>query len=70
MFCGKLRMGNRWNPEIEEMLKKKKPEYPKPRKVWEIDPATRIHEDRNREDRHKVREKLRRGIWEEVEEGE
>ena len=50
------------------MQKKKKPEYPKPRNVWEIDPATRIHEDRNRENRHKVREKLRRGIWEEVEE--
>lgn len=50
------------------MQKKKKPEYPKPRKVWEIDPATRIHEDRNREDRHKVREKLRRGVWEELEE--
>jgi hypothetical protein len=61
-------MGNRWYLEIEEMQKKKKPEYPKPRNVWEIDPATKIHEDRHREERHKIREKLRRGIWEEIEE--
>ena len=54
--------------ETEEMQKKKKPESPKPRKVWEIDPATKIHEDHNRDQRHKVREKLRRGTWEEVEE--
>lgn len=63
-------MGNWWYLETEEMQKKKKPESPKPRKVWEIDPATKIHEDRNRDQRHKVREKLRRGTWEEVEEQE
>jgi len=50
------------------MEKKKKPERPKPRNVWEIDPATKVHRPRNREDRHRLKEKLKKGIWEEEEE--
>ena len=50
------------------MQKKKKPEAPKPRNVWEIDPAVKVHRDRSRDDRHKIKEKLKRGIWEEEEE--
>ncbi len=50
------------------MQKKRKPERPKPRNVWEIDPATKVQRDRSRDDRHKVREKLRRGTWEEEQE--
>ena len=50
------------------MQKKKKPEHPKLRNVWEIDPATKVHRDRSRVDRHKVREKLKKGAWDEDEE--
>jgi len=49
------------------MQKKKKPEGPKPRNVWEIDPATKVHRDRSRDDRHKTKEKLKKGTWEEEE---
>jgi hypothetical protein len=52
------------------MLKKKKPEAPKPRNVWEIDPATKVHREQTRNDRHRVKEKLKKGVWEEEEEEE
>ena len=52
------------------MQKRKKPEAPKPRNVWEIDPTTKVHRDRSREERHRMKEKLKRGIWEEEEEEE
>ncbi|NQT82752.1 hypothetical protein HQ563_07000 [bacterium] len=52
------------------MQKKKKPQRPKPRKVWEIDPATKVHKDRTRYDRHREREELRKGFRGEEKEDE
>ena len=52
------------------MQKKEKPRQPKLRKVWEIDPATKVHGNRNRYNRHKEKEKLRGGLGEEEEEEE
>jgi len=49
------------------MQKKKKPKQPKPRKVWEIDPATKVHRDRTKYDRHKEKGELKRGPREEEE---
>lgn len=50
------------------MQKKKKPQQPKPRKVWEIDPGTKVHRDRTRYDRHKEKEELKKGFSGEEEE--
>ncbi len=47
------------------MQKKKKPKQPKPRKVWEINPATKVHRDRTKYDRHKEKEELTGGLGEE-----
>ncbi len=52
------------------MDKKKKPELPKPRKVWDIDPGTRIQRLRTAYDRHREKEDLKRGLWGEEEEEE
>ncbi len=47
------------------MQKKKKPHRPKPRKVWEIDPATKVHRERTTYDRRREKEQLRKGSLEE-----
>jgi hypothetical protein len=56
--------------EVYWMEKKKKPHRPSLRNVWEIDPVTRVHRPRTRYDRHREKEELRRGPWEEEEEEE
>jgi hypothetical protein len=47
------------------MQKKKKAGRPKPRNVWEIDPATRVHRQRTAYDRDRDKEELKKGLWEE-----
>ncbi len=50
------------------MQKKKKPQLPRARKVWEIDPATKVHRPRTTYDRHREKEELKKGFLEEEEE--
>jgi len=52
------------------MQKRKKPQQPKVRKIWEIDPATRVQRPRTKYDRHREKEELRKGFSEEEEEEE
>ena len=49
-------------------MEKKKPQKPKLRNVWEIDPTVKIHRQREENDRHRTKEKLRKGTWDEDEE--
>jgi len=50
------------------MQKKKKAGRPKPRNVWEIDPATRVHGQRTAYDRDRAKQEVKKGLWDEEEE--